>query len=136
MRAFRIAFLTAAATLTASAFAAGPSPLEGGGTVQVVRSAASAQTIEIDGAYALSNGGILQITTVDGNRYASLNDGDRYEIVPTGDSTFSTKDNSISLIYKPQGSGEEISLSYSNGRAPAKPRRHSIRERGTLWTSP
>ncbi|KQV79370.1 hypothetical protein ASD15_18735 [Massilia sp. Root351] len=58
------------------------------------------------GAYDLSNGGLLQLSSQGRRMYAQLDDGERTEIVGTGKHSFVALDRSVQMRFEPKSSGE------------------------------
>jgi len=58
------------------------------------------------GAYDLSNGGLLQLSSQGRRMYAQLDDGERTEIVGTGKHSFVALDRSVQMRFEPKYGGE------------------------------
>lgn len=58
------------------------------------------------GAYDLSNGGMLQLSSQGRRMYAQLGDGERTEIVGTGQHSFVALDRSLQMRFEPKYGGE------------------------------
>jgi hypothetical protein len=127
MRTLSIVCL-ATTLLAGSALAGSPAPDNTGATAQQL------QTIE--GAYKLSNGRILRLSTIDNRLYGDINGFHRTELVAAAENVFASRDGAIKVTYKPETatSLEQIAVSYERDPG-ALARASSERGRGSLWAS-
>jgi hypothetical protein len=127
MRTLSIVCL-ATTLLAGSALAGSPAPANTGATAQ--------QLENIEGAYKLSNGRVLRLSTVDNRLYAEVNGHHRTELVAAAENVFASRDGAIKVTYKPETetSLEQIAVSFARdtGETLASA---SESERRSLWAA-
>lgn len=105
MRTLSIVCL-ATTLLAGSALADSPAPANTGPTAE--------QLQIIEGAYKLSNGRVLKLSTVDNHLYAEVNGRHKTELFAAAENVFTSRDGAIKVTYKPETgtSLEQIDVSF------------------------
>jgi hypothetical protein len=71
-----------------------------------------------------------------GRLYASLNDRLVREVRMTGENTYASHDGVISLAFRPNAAGDQVTVMYDKNAAIAAQYRVAAREQGALWRTP
>jgi hypothetical protein len=74
---------------------------------------------ELEGAYALADGRIMQLKMIDDRLYLDVGRRGQWQLLRTGVDTLATKDNRISIVFK-RADNDEIVLSYDTPSKLAK----------------